>query len=131
MAVIRDNMPAFELFQPETTAAALSVLERYGSEAWVLAGGLDTWDWLKDRVRRPVAEEKAIFQAVEKIERARRPLLLRSVLPAGSTLFCEVAAPGRFGRIVRKGGGWLRVGRRTEWGFGLAAAGAWPNQMET
>ncbi len=62
---------------------------------------------------------------------ARRPLLLRSVLPAGSTLFCEVAAPGRFGRIVRKGGGWLRVGRRTEWGFGLAAAGAWPNQMET
>ncbi len=30
----------------------------------------------KDRVRRPVAEEKAIFQAVEKIERARRPLLL-------------------------------------------------------
>ena len=30
----------------------------------------------KDRVRRPVAEEKAVFQAVEKIERARRPLLL-------------------------------------------------------
>ena len=55
MAVIRDNMPAFELFQPETTASALAVLERYGSEAWVLAGGLDTWDWLKDRVLRPAA----------------------------------------------------------------------------
>jgi acetolactate synthase I/II/III large subunit len=30
----------------------------------------------KDRVRRPVAEDKAVFSAVERIERARRPLLL-------------------------------------------------------
>ncbi len=55
MAVIRDNMPAFELFQPTTTAEALGVLDRYGADAWVLAGGLDTWDWLKDRVVRPAA----------------------------------------------------------------------------
>ena len=55
MAVIRDNMPAFELFQPTTTAEALGVLDRYGADAWVLAGGLDTWDWLKDRVQRPAA----------------------------------------------------------------------------
>ncbi len=55
MAVIRDNMPAFELFQPTTTAEALGVLDRYGVDAWVLAGGLDTWDWLKDRVVRPAA----------------------------------------------------------------------------
>ena len=55
MAVIRDNMSAFELFQPSTTAEALGVLDRYGANAWVLAGGLDTWDWLKDRVLRPAA----------------------------------------------------------------------------
>ena len=55
MAVIRDNMPAFELFQPTSTAEALGVLDRYGADAWVLAGGLDTWDWLKDRMRRPAA----------------------------------------------------------------------------
>jgi acetolactate synthase-1/2/3 large subunit len=30
----------------------------------------------KDRVRRPIAEEKAIFRAVEMIEQAQRPLLL-------------------------------------------------------
>ena len=53
MAVIRDNMPAFELFQPGSTDEAFGVLEEYGSDAWVLAGGLDTWDWLKDRVKRP------------------------------------------------------------------------------
>ena len=53
MAVIRDNMPAFELFQPASTDDALGLLDQYGAEAWVLAGGLDTWDWLKDRVKRP------------------------------------------------------------------------------
>ena len=53
MAVIRDNMPAFELFQPASTDDALGLLNQYGAEAWVLAGGLDTWDWLKDRVKRP------------------------------------------------------------------------------
>jgi len=55
MAVIRDNMPAFELFQPTSTGEAVGLLDQYGSEAWVLAGGLDTWDWLKDRVKRPTA----------------------------------------------------------------------------
>ena len=29
------------------------MLDRYGSEAWVMAGGLDTFDWLKDRTKRP------------------------------------------------------------------------------
>src|SRR5215510_6747413 len=53
MAVIRDVMPAFELFQPASTADALSLLDRYGSDAWILAGGLDSFDWLKDRIKRP------------------------------------------------------------------------------
>ena len=55
MAVIRDKMPAFQLFQPASTEEALGVLDQYGAEAWVLAGGLDTWDWLKDRVKKPAA----------------------------------------------------------------------------
>ncbi|HXD21489.1 MAG TPA: xanthine dehydrogenase family protein subunit M [Vicinamibacterales bacterium] len=53
MAVIRDVMPAFELFQPASTADALSLLGRYGSDAWIFAGGLDSFDWLKDRIKRP------------------------------------------------------------------------------
>ena len=50
MAVIRDVMPAFELFQPSSIDAALALLDRHGASAWVLAGGLDSFDWLKDRI---------------------------------------------------------------------------------
>jgi xanthine dehydrogenase YagS FAD-binding subunit len=46
-------MPMFELFQPANVADAVSLLDRHGSEAWVLAGGMDTFDWLKDRTKRP------------------------------------------------------------------------------
>src|SRR3989440_4875979 len=53
MAVIRDVMPAFELFQPTTIGDARKLLEQYGSDAWVMAGGLDSFDWLKDRIKRP------------------------------------------------------------------------------
>jgi len=53
MAIIRDIMPAFELFQPATIGDALGLLDQHASEAWVLAGGLDSFDWLKDRIKRP------------------------------------------------------------------------------
>jgi xanthine dehydrogenase YagS FAD-binding subunit len=53
MAVIRDMMPMFELFQPTSVEATLALLDKYGSEAWVMAGGLDSFDWLKDRTKRP------------------------------------------------------------------------------
>src|ERR1700689_4447117 len=53
MAIIRDIMPAFELFQPANIEDALALLDHHGSDAWVLAGGLDSFDWLKDRIKRP------------------------------------------------------------------------------
>jgi xanthine dehydrogenase YagS FAD-binding subunit len=46
-------MPAFELFQPNTTADALKLLQQHGEDAWVMAGGLDSFDWLKDRIKKP------------------------------------------------------------------------------
>src|SRR5882724_118885 len=55
MAVIRDVMPAFELFQPTSVADAQKLLEQHGPDAWVLAGGLDSFDWLKDRIKKPKA----------------------------------------------------------------------------
>ena len=48
-------MPAFELFQPASIEDAQAVLDRYGADALVWAGGLDSLDWLKDRIRRPQA----------------------------------------------------------------------------
>ena len=53
MPPIRDVMPAFELFQPGSVTDALGVLNRHGADAWVMAGGMDTFDWLKDRIKQP------------------------------------------------------------------------------
>ncbi len=53
MANIRDIMPAFDLLQPTSIAEARKLLEQHGRGAWVLAGGLDSFDWLKDRIKKP------------------------------------------------------------------------------
>ena len=53
MTVMRDVIPAFELFQPATIGDAVRLLDQHGADAWVLAGGLDSMDWLKDRIKRP------------------------------------------------------------------------------
>jgi xanthine dehydrogenase YagS FAD-binding subunit len=53
MAVMRDVIPAFELFQPATISDAVRLLDQHRADVWVLAGGLDSMDWLKDRIKRP------------------------------------------------------------------------------
>jgi len=53
MATIKDMIPAFDLLQPTSVDDAVALLKEHGDRAWVLAGGLDTFDWLKDRVKRP------------------------------------------------------------------------------
>ena len=53
MAVIRDVIPVFELYQPTTVDDAIDLLARHTTDAWVLAGGLDSMDWLKDRLKKP------------------------------------------------------------------------------
>ena len=76
MAVIRDVMPAFELVQPTSVADAQKVLQDYRADAWIMAGGLDSFDWLKDRIKRPkvlvdlsgIAELRGIRTTAEGIE---------------------------------------------------------------
>jgi xanthine dehydrogenase YagS FAD-binding subunit len=46
-------MPAFDLLQPSSAADAQKLLQQHGEEAWVMAGGLDSFDWLKDRIKKP------------------------------------------------------------------------------
>ena len=53
MAIIRDMIPAFDLLQPTNVDDALALLAAHGEEAWVLAGGLDSYDWFKDRIKKP------------------------------------------------------------------------------
>jgi xanthine dehydrogenase YagS FAD-binding subunit len=76
MAVIRDVMPAFELLQPNSIADAQKLLEQQGRDGWVLAGGMDSFDWLKDRIKKPnvvvdlsgIAELKGIRTTADGIE---------------------------------------------------------------
>lgn len=52
MAIVHDVIPPFQLFQPASVEEALDLLGARGEEAWVLAGGMDSFDWLKDRTKR-------------------------------------------------------------------------------
>ncbi len=53
MAVFRDVMPAFDLLQPASASDAQKLLQQHGEDAWIMAGGLDSFDWLKDRIKKP------------------------------------------------------------------------------
>jgi xanthine dehydrogenase YagS FAD-binding subunit len=69
-------MPAFELFQPVSAGDAQKLLQQHGSDAWAMAGGLDSFDWLKDRIKKPkavvdlsgIAELKGVRDTVDGIE---------------------------------------------------------------
>src|ERR1700726_1291110 len=69
-------MPAFELLQPSSIADAQKLLEQQGRDGWVLAGGMDSFDWLKDRIKKPkvlvdlsgIAELKGVRTTADGIE---------------------------------------------------------------
>jgi xanthine dehydrogenase YagS FAD-binding subunit len=48
-------IPGFELYQPTDLESALALLDRFGERAWPMAGGYDSLDWFKDRVKEPRA----------------------------------------------------------------------------
>lgn len=48
-----DVMHDFELYQPGSMADALELLDDHGKDAWIVAGGKDSLDWFKDRVKMP------------------------------------------------------------------------------
>jgi len=93
MAVIRDVMPAFQLVQPTSVADAQKVLQDYRADAWIMAGGLDSFDWLKDRIKRPkvlvdlsgIAELRGIRTTAEGIEIGAMTTLTEVVNPLFGT----------------------------------------------
>jgi len=71
MAIIHDVMPVFELFQPTTVEDTVALLEQYDNNAWVLAGGLDSFDWFKDRnKRRQVVVDLSGVEALRGVKKA-------------------------------------------------------------
>ena len=51
----RDMMPSFELYQPDSLEGALKLSKDLDKEGWLIAGGQDSYDWFKDRAKRPAA----------------------------------------------------------------------------
>jgi xanthine dehydrogenase YagS FAD-binding subunit len=74
--MIRDMMPNFELLQPTKLADALTLLDRRGKDIWKMAGGNDSLDWFKDRIKRPkavmdlggIAELRGIRETADGVE---------------------------------------------------------------
>ena len=53
--MLRDMMPQFELYQPDTLENALNLAKELDGKGWIMAGGYDSLDWFKDRAKRPAA----------------------------------------------------------------------------
>ena len=74
--IVKDMMPAFELYQPTQLADALALLDRHRADGWKLAGGKDSLSWFKERAKRPkaviditgIAELKGIRETPDGIE---------------------------------------------------------------
>lgn len=49
----KDMMAAFELYQPDSVDGAIELLAEAGAGGWAMAGGNDSLDWFKDRIKRP------------------------------------------------------------------------------
>ncbi len=54
-ATSHDVMPDIELYQPTDEDNALALASSLGRDGWILGGGQDTYGWLKDRNKTPVA----------------------------------------------------------------------------
>lgn len=55
VATTHDVMPDIDLYQPTDEANALALASTLGEQGWLLAGGQDTYGWLKDRNKSPSA----------------------------------------------------------------------------
>jgi len=72
----RDMMPSFELYQPDSVEGAIKLAKDLDGDGWVLAGGQDSYDWFKDRAKRPgalidltgIAALKGIRETAEGLE---------------------------------------------------------------
>ena len=51
----KDMMAGFELYQPAQLNDAFALLDKFGKDAWKLAGGYDSLSWFKERNKSPKA----------------------------------------------------------------------------
>jgi xanthine dehydrogenase YagS FAD-binding subunit len=80
MAIIHGGMQPFELYQPASIEDALSLADRFGTEAWMLAGGLDCLERFKDRIIRPKAViDLGRIEALHGVQRESEDIIIGSM----------------------------------------------------
>jgi xanthine dehydrogenase YagS FAD-binding subunit len=57
--MLKDMMPHFDLFQPDSLDAAVDLAGRLGADGWLIGGGQDSYDWLKNRTKRTTAASRS------------------------------------------------------------------------
>ena len=53
--MLKDAMAGFEFYQPADLDGAVTLMDRFRSDGWALAGGYDSLDWFKERGKSPLA----------------------------------------------------------------------------
>jgi xanthine dehydrogenase YagS FAD-binding subunit len=53
--MLKDMMPHFDLYQPDSVEAAVDLAARLGPDGWLLGAGQDSYDWFKNRTKRTPA----------------------------------------------------------------------------
>jgi xanthine dehydrogenase YagS FAD-binding subunit len=102
--MLRDMMPHFELYQPDTLEAALALADELGADGWIVGGGQDSWDWLKNRVKRAPAVIDLSGIAVLKGVRERDGGLAIGALTTLTELENDPLVRERFGLLASAAG---------------------------
>ena len=67
--MLKDMMPHFDLYQPDTVEAAVDLAARLGTDGWLLGAGQDSYDWFKNRTKRtPAVIELAGIAALKGVK---------------------------------------------------------------
>ncbi|MES9995744.1 FAD binding domain-containing protein [Desulfovibrio aminophilus] len=104
MATTRDGMTAFDLYRPTGVEDALSLADRLNGDAWLLAGGLDSLERFKDRIKQPgVVIDLGNIESLRGVREAGGDLVIGPM-----TTLTEVAAHPlireRFGLLAEAAG---------------------------
>jgi xanthine dehydrogenase YagS FAD-binding subunit len=103
--VSRDMMPQFDLYQPQTLEAALDLAARLGRDGWLLAGGQDSYDWLKNRTKRtPAVIELTGIEALRGIRASDDGGLEIGALTTLTTIEESPLVQQRFGLLAKAAG---------------------------
>jgi xanthine dehydrogenase YagS FAD-binding subunit len=102
--MLKDMMPHFDLFQPDSVDAAVDLAGRLGAEGWLIGGGQDSYDWLKNRTKRATAVVDLSGVAALKGIRDHESGVEIGALTTLTEIENDVLVKERFGLLARAAG---------------------------